>query len=251
MTSLPSLLPNANPKSLFQAGFVVSSNSIPRRLQGIYRRGIKAIADFINEHPDSPAGWQALQLYDAMVLSPSRCDDESFAVTLERRLVQFLAGDFRPLLMDLVIRDPSSLPKTSPSDSDPRDARAVKCQRELLRNHSTGGAARALDAPLGTEVHPGARAAAFLKLNPSVGDPAPPPPPPHVRRGPCQGGGDVPPRDILLPRPATAPSVRRPFSIHWDPDPPLWPSLSNKLWRKLALWTVRKLLDCLGLRISY
>ena len=24
----------------------------------------------------------------------------------------------------------------------------------------------------------------------------------------------------MLPRPATAPSVRRPFSIHWDPDPP-------------------------------
>ena len=60
MTSLPSPLPSDDPKAFFQAGFVVSSNSIPRRLQGLYRHGIKAIADVINEHPDSMASWLAL-----------------------------------------------------------------------------------------------------------------------------------------------------------------------------------------------
>ena len=88
----------------------------------------------------------------------------------------------------------------------------------IPHNHSTGGAARALDAPLGVSVQPGARAAAFLKLNPSIGDPAPPPPTPPAFRGPCQGGGDVPPREVLHPQPPAVPPVRRPFSVHWDSD---------------------------------
>ena len=218
IASLPSLLPDGGPKDFFQAGFVVASNTIPKKLRGIYRRGLKAIADAIIERPEDVGGWYALMLYDAMVLSPVRDDDEVFSTAFERRLVLFLAGDFKSLLREVTVRDAATLPPPPPSETDPRDARAAKGQSELFRNHSIGGASRALDAPLGGGVIIGANSAAFSKLNPSVGDLAPPPPP-MGSYGPCQGGGDMPPREVSHPRPVNLLPVRRPFTMHNEVDP--------------------------------
>ena len=200
--SLPS-----DPLPLFQAGFRISMQKIPRHSTPLYRSGLSHITSELLKDPNNDALWTCFLLYDALILAPPQ-NGETFTSAIRRRVQSFLSGDMVNLFRENTsFRSQFTKPHSSPLHDDPALLRASNAQRSFDRHHAIGAAASALRAPAPSpSSDPQAHTTAFKALNPSTGSPAP-----HV---PIHASiaSSVPPPPVTPPlrRPLDPPSTSPP-----------------------------------------
>lgn len=160
--------------AFFGMGFRIASTKVPRAALSAYRRGLGYIARALCTNPDDEVHWKLLLLYDGLILAPYS-KGESFKSAIQKRVKQFAVGDWQALMEGLKCRN-STIARTSDITlDDPLDVLAQRAERELILNHSVGGAAKAIRAPASSRPSSvGQLTKTFQQLNPQVGDQAPP-----------------------------------------------------------------------------
>jgi len=119
------------PVEFFQTGVRLMRKEVPKVSRLIYREALLGVAELVEAQPDNVAVWKLLLIFDGLILAPTD-PSEAAAAAIKRRIRFLRAGDWAQLLPELQFRTGHS-PSTSPVNSDPTLARALRAHAALSR----------------------------------------------------------------------------------------------------------------------